>query len=62
MCSNTNENFLWEPEKMNVKFQKITSYTLNFQNFTCVFTILVKFDIRFLKLPWEIFFGVITDD
>ena len=47
---------------MNVKFHKITSYTWNFQNFTCVITILVKFDIHFLGLPWEIFFGVITDD
>ena len=47
---------------MNVKFHKITSYTWNFQNFTCVFTILVKFDIHFLRVPWEIFFGVITDD
>ena len=36
---------------MDVKFHKITSYMLNFQNFTCVFTILVKFDIRFLRLP-----------
>ena len=33
---------------MNVKFHRITSYTWNFQNFTCVFTILVKFDINFL--------------
>ena len=40
----------------------ITSYTLNFQNFSCVFTILVKFDIYFLRIPWEIFFGVSTDD
>ena len=47
---------------MNVKFHKITSYTWNFQNFTCVFTILVKFDIHFLRLTWEIFFGVTTDD
>ena len=47
---------------MNVKFQKITYYTLNFQKFTCVFTILVKFDIHFLGLPKEIFFGVTTDD
>ena len=42
---------------MNVKFHKITSYPWNFQN-----TILVKFDILFLRLPWEIFFGVITED
>ena len=47
---------------MNVKFCKITSYTWNFQNFTCVITILVKYDIHFLRLPWEIFFGVTTDD
>ena len=39
----------------------MTSYTWNFQNFTSVFTILVKFDIYFLRLPWEIVFGVITD-
>ena len=36
---------------MNVKFHKITSYTMNVQNFTCVFTILVKFDIQFLGFP-----------
>ena len=35
---------------------------MNFQNFTFVFTILVKWDIPFLRLPWEIVFGVITDD
>ena len=51
---------LWEPKKINVKFHKMTSYTWNFQNFTCVFTVLVKFDIYFLRLPWEIVFGVIT--
>ena len=35
---------------------------MKFPNFFCVFTILVKFNILFLGLPWEIFFGVITDD
>ena len=34
---------------MNVKFHK------NFEN-------IVKFDIHFLGLPLEIFFGVITDN
>ena len=29
--------------------------------FTCIFTILVKFDSYFPGLPWEIVFGVITD-
>ena len=62
ICNNTKENLLWEPKKMKVKFYKITSCTWNFQNFTFVFTILVKCDIPFLRLPWEIVFGVITDD
>ena len=62
ICNNTKENLLREPEKINVKFYKMTSYTWNFQNFTCVFTILVKFDIYFLGLPWEIVFGIITDN
>ena len=47
---------------MNVIFHRITSYTWHFQNFTCVITILLKFDIHFLGLPWEIFFGVTADD
>ena len=47
---------------MNVKFHKITSYTWNFQNFTCVFTTFAKFDIHFLALPQEIFLRIITDD
>ena len=40
---------------MNVKFH-------NFQNFTFVFTILVKYDIPFVGLPSDTVFGVITDD
>ena len=47
---------------MNIKFHKIASYNSNFKYFTRVCTILVKFDIHFLSLPWEIFFGVIMDD
>ena len=46
---------------MNVEFDKITFYTWNFQNFTCVITILVKFDIHFHGLPREILFGVTTE-
>ena len=60
ICNNTKENFLWKPEKMNVKFHKIRSQTWSFQKFTCVFTILVKFDSHFLRLPLEIFFSIIT--
>ena len=59
ICNKTKENFLWEPNKMNVKFHKMTSNTWSF---ICVVTILVKFDIHFLGLPWEIFFDVITDE
>ena len=51
----------WE-NKFNVKFHKMTACTWNFQNFAYVFTILVKFEICFLGLPQEIFFGVITDN
>ena len=40
----------------------MTSYTWNMQNSTYVFTILVKFDVYFLRLPWEIVLGVITDN
>ena len=40
----------------------MTSDTWNFENFTRVITIPVKFGIHFLGLPWEIFFGVTTDD
>ena len=47
---------------MNVKFPKIMSYTWNFRNFACVFTILVNFDIYFHGLPWELVFVVITDN
>ena len=49
----------WENEH-----QISQNYTLHikFSEFYRVFTILMKFDIRFLGLPQEIFFGVITDD
>ena len=43
------------------KFPKMTSYTQKFQNFISVFTFRVKYDMYFLRLPWEIVFGVITD-
>ena len=36
------------------QIQKMTSYTRNFQNFTYVFRIFVKFHIYFLVLPGEI--------
>ena len=37
---------------MNVKFHKITSRTLIFQNLPAFFpTVFVKFDIHFLGLP-----------
>ena len=33
-----------------------------FRIFTCVFTILAKFDVHFPGLPWDNFLGLITDD
>ena len=62
IMTGTKKIFLWELEEVNVKFHKMTPYTWNFQYFSCVFTILVKFDIYFLGLLWEIVFSVITDN
>ena len=57
------ENFSWKTEKMNVKFNKICDYTGKILKISCVRCYnSVKFDIYFLGLPWEIFFGVTTDD
>ena len=50
-CNNTKENFLWEPEEINVKLHKMKSCIQNFPNFTYFLKILVKFDIHFLGLP-----------
>ena len=54
MCKNTKENFLWKAHKINVKRHIMTSCTWNFMNFTCVFTILVKFDIHFLSQEFSL--------
>ena len=53
---------IFRARENNVKFRKITPYTLNCQNFNRVLTILEKFEVHFLGLPREICFGVITDD
>ena len=45
ICSNTKENFLREPEKMNVKFHKNCENTGKISCARCNF---VKFDIHFL--------------
>ena len=47
---------------MNFKFHKMKSYAQKFTYFTCVYTIPVKFEIKFHGLPLEIVFGVITDN
>ena len=62
ICSNTKENFSWETEKMNVKFHKNRENTAKILNISCVRYHFVKFNIYFLGLSWEIFFGVITDN
>ena len=50
---NPTKRFSLEPEKTNFKRN---------EDFTCVFSILGKFEIYFLGLPLEIVFGVITDN
>ena len=55
ICNNTKDYFSWEPEKINVKFHKNCKNTV----VRCDF---VTFDIYFLRLSQEIFFGVITDN
>ena len=48
--------------KINVKFRKNFENRGKIQKISCVSCHFVKFDIRFLWLPQEIFFGVITDN
>ena len=51
-----------QENEFQISLNDILYYTWNFQNFTCVFTIVVKFGIHFLGLPWEIVFGVTKDN
>ena len=62
ICNNSKENFSWKSKKMNVKFHKNCENTGKILKISCVIYNFVKFDIHFLGLPIEIFFGVITDD
>ena len=47
---------------MNAKFHKNCKNTGKILKISCVRCNFVKFDIHFLGVPQEIFFGVITDD
>ena len=52
-----------EVRENNVKFHKNCENTVKILKILSVLgVILWKFDIYFLGLPYEIFFGVITDD
>ena len=62
ICNYTKENYPWNSEKMNVKFHKNCEIGGKLLKISCVRCNFVKFDIHFLRLPQEIFFGVITDD
>ena len=44
-CNNTKENFLWKPEKINVKFHKNCEYAGKILTISCVRCHFVKFDI-----------------
>ena len=62
-CSNTKKISYVSPRIWMSNFTKLhLTHEINFQNFTYVITILVKFDIDFLRRPWEILFGVTTHD
>ena len=47
---------------MKVKFHKNCENTRKILKILCVICNFVKFDVHFLELPQEIFFGVITDN
>ena len=61
-CSDAKKKFLMGARENECQISHNYILLMKFQNFTCVIKILVKFDIHFLGLPWEIFFGVTTDD
>ena len=50
------------PRKQMSNFTKWYLYKWIFRILSVFFTFLVKYDINFLSLPWEIVFGVITDN
>ena len=58
ICNNTKDYFSLEPEKINVKFHKECENTAKILKISCIRCHFVKFDIYFLGLSWEIFFGV----
>ena len=61
-CDNTQKNFLWEPEKINVRFHKMTTCTWNFLNFIWRDSQSL-WNLLFLGLPLNsLLFGVITDN
>ena len=53
------ENFLLEPEKIKVKYQKTTCTDEIFRILPMYSEFFVKFDIYFLGLPGEIVFGLL---
>ena len=60
--NNTKDYFSWGPKKINVSFHKNCENTGKSLKISCVRCHFVKFDIYFLTLSKEIFFGVITDN
>ena len=49
--NNTKENFLWEPKKINVEFQKNGENMVKIWKMSCARCHFVKFDICFPRLP-----------
>ena len=62
ICNNTKDYLSWEPENMNFKFHKNCENAGKILKTSCARCHFVKFDIYFLELLQEIYFGVITED
>ena len=62
ICNNHKEEISWESEKMNVKFHNNFEKEGKILKISCVRCNFVKFVIHLLGLPFEIFFGVFTED
>ena len=50
------------PKKQILKASNSTKWNLTHDDFICVFSIPVKFEVHFLRLPREIVFGLIADN
>ena len=62
ICNNTKDNFLLEPEEIDVKLHRNCTNTSKISYVRFHFVKFETFEIYFLGLQYEIFFGVITNN